>query len=287
MSARPAAKRSDGDSPASIDEVTDELYGTVLAEFIATRARHEKQARQSDDRELATNIRALAKPSAAAWLANQLARERPQDVRQLVALGAELRDATERLAGDELRQLSRRQHDIVSALVQEAKELAGTTGQPISETAVHGLEDTLHAALSDEQAGQQLLAGRLTEAIRRSGFGDTISPDSVAPARKRPEASPRRPATTRNTPRVEGDRSSARRALREATKARDDARTHSAEADRDAEAAADNVQQLRRELARATAAASEATQRRRALATALRRAERAVTSAERRIAESP
>lgn len=50
------------------------------------------------------------------------------DLQPLHVLGTGLRIATERLAGDKLRQLSRQQHELVHAMVEQAQVLAGTTG---------------------------------------------------------------------------------------------------------------------------------------------------------------
>ena len=108
-----------------LDSAADQLYGLAPGEFTAARDRLAAEARAGGDRDLAAAIKKLKRPTVAAWLANRLTRERPDDVDRLIALGRELRDAQEQLDADELRQLSQQRHLVVAALVGEARELAG------------------------------------------------------------------------------------------------------------------------------------------------------------------
>jgi hypothetical protein len=279
-------KPADAASVPSFDQVADELYGLPPEQFTAARTRHEKQARQAGDRELAARVHSLAKPSVAAWLANQLVRERRDELSPLAQLGAGLREATEKLAGDELRQLSRQQHELVYALVQEARQLARAAGHSVSEDTARRLEDTLQAAVADQHAAEQLLAGRLTEGLHHTGFGGTSSPDAGATAREASKPAKRQqPRDDEYTLRAEHDLAEAERAVTDATKTRDDAQAQAADADQIAEAAEDEVERLCQLLNEASAAASEADRRRREQVTAVRQAEHAVTEAERRRAE--
>jgi hypothetical protein len=208
----------------SFDEVADELYGLPPEEFTAARTAHEKQVRKDGDRELAARIHSLTKPSAAAWLANQLARKRRDELQPLLELGSGLREATERLAGDQLRQLSRQQHELVHALVQQARQLARTSGHAVSDGTANGLEDTLHAALADEQAAQQLLAGRLIEALHRTGFGDIVAAGAArTPTKAAAPAKSQRPRDDEQRRQADHEVAAAERALTAATKAGDDA----------------------------------------------------------------
>ena len=283
----PSRSRKPADaSVPSFDEIADELYGLLPEEFTAARTRYEKQARQAGDRELAARVHSLAKPSVAAWLANQLVRERRDELSPLAQLGAGLREATEKLAGDELRQLSRQQHELVYALVQEARQLARAAGHSVSEDTARRLEDTLQAAVADEHAAEQLLAGRLTEGLHHTGFGGTSAPDAGATVRETSKPVKRKqPRDDEYMRRAEHDLAEAERAVTDATKTRDDAQAQAADADQIAAAAEDEVQRLRQLLNEASAAASEADRRRREQATAVRQAEHAVTKAERRRAE--
>jgi len=144
------------------DSVADELYSLTPEEFTAARTAREKEARAQGDRQLAERIHGLSKPSVVAWLANQLVRERADEIGPLLDLGGQLREATAALQGEALRALSQQRHQIVYALVQQARAIASAAGHRVSEDAARGLEQTLSAALADEAAGQRLAAGRLT-----------------------------------------------------------------------------------------------------------------------------
>jgi hypothetical protein len=165
-----------------LDEVAEELYALPPEDFVAARTAREKQARTDGDRDLAEAVHGLAKPTVVAWLANLLARERRDELAPLLALGADLREASATLAGEDMRRLSQQQHRVVAALVQEARRLAGDAGRPVTETSARGLEETLRAALTDESLSAVLEAGRLTDALQSAGFGTT---GSASPGRGR------------------------------------------------------------------------------------------------------
>ena len=145
----------------NLESTAAELYGLAPGDFVAARTAAEKQARAAGDRELAGQIHALAKPTAAAWIANQLVREHAEEIAGLRELGAGLREATAGLEGEQLRQLSQQQNRVIAALVGQARSLATSAGQPMSEATERGLEATLRAALADEDLADQLGAGRL------------------------------------------------------------------------------------------------------------------------------
>lgn len=174
-----------------IDSVADELYALPPEDFTPARNAREKEAKAAGDKNLATAIRQLGKPNLVAWLANQLVRERADEVGPLIELGAALREATASLSGPELRELSRQQHQVVYAMVQQAKSLARVAGRKVSPDTERGLEDLLHAALADEAAAELLLAGRLTTSLQRIGFPDESTGDAAPKKAAAPTASPK------------------------------------------------------------------------------------------------
>jgi hypothetical protein len=178
-----------------------ELYGLPLAEFTAARAERAKQARADGDRAAAAAIGRLAKPSVVAWLANQLARQYPGELAPLLELGDALRRATAALDAAQLRQLSRQQQQVVSALMGRVRELAAAAGQAVSDSTARGVEDTLHAALADDSAARELTGGQLAAGLSRTGFPGIDSAAGPAPAgpgaaagQLRPPAGPAGPA---------------------------------------------------------------------------------------------
>jgi hypothetical protein len=279
-----------------IDEVADELYGLPLEDFTAARTRFEKDAKAAGDRSAAVGIHSLAKPTVTAWLANQLVRAHRSELEPLLELGGALRDATQNLDGDQLRELSRQQQKLVYTLVQQARALARAADRSVSEDAVRGLEETLRAALADEQAGRLLLAGHLTDALHSSDFGSGFGAGSddladVIPISRKAAVSSRsqsdeRPPRDEQRQRAEYALAEAGRALADATAARDGARARVTEADEAAASAHTRIEELRQQLEKASTAASDADRHRREVASALEQAERAVRGAERRNAEA-
>jgi hypothetical protein len=173
-----ADDRADGVAVAK-----NELYGLPLGQFTAARAERAKQARAAGDREAAAAIAKLPKPNVVAWLANQLARQDPRELRLLLELGESLRRATADLDAAHLGELSRQQRQLMSALTGRVRQLAAQAGQAVSDSTVRGLEDTLHAALADEQAAQELVRGQLAGGLSRTGFpGLDAGADSADPA---------------------------------------------------------------------------------------------------------
>lgn len=169
------------------------LYRASPADFTATRDARATDARQAGDRDLAAAIRKLRRPTTSAWLVNTLVRERAEQLSELLDLGAALRDAQTRLAGDDLRRLSRERQDAVRELAGEAREIARGAGQPVSESVERELEGTLQAAVADPAAGDAVRSGRLTTALHYSGFGPVNVTGAVAtPARKPAASMPRR-----------------------------------------------------------------------------------------------
>jgi hypothetical protein len=151
------------------------LYTVPPEEFIAERQVAVGRAKVAGDAPLAAQISRLRKPTRAAWLVNLLAHQRPDLVEELLALGAELRDAQRELRGAELRELSLRRRATIGALVREARALAGAAGRPVREK-VPEVEQTLTAALSDGYVAQEVRAGRLVKAQEYAGFGETPRP---------------------------------------------------------------------------------------------------------------
>ena len=65
----------------------DELYALPLGEFTSARNDLEKRLRKDGKREEAAEVKGRRKPTAPAWALNQVARERPKVVAELVETG--------------------------------------------------------------------------------------------------------------------------------------------------------------------------------------------------------
>ncbi|MFI6978633.1 hypothetical protein ACIBSV_08530 [Embleya sp. NPDC050154] len=184
-----STKRSDAE-PEAVDEdaVARELYGLSPDEFTAARDAYAARARKAGNRAVADRIGKLRRPVQAAWLANLLVREQRAEIEAFLELGAAMRQAQEHLQGPELRELSRRRHQVIDALQRQAQALAATRGHPaVADSTRRALQDTLAAALADPAAARALAAGTLAGALEPTGdFGPlaTSTPPGATPARK-------------------------------------------------------------------------------------------------------
>jgi hypothetical protein len=162
-----------------LDGVASELYQVPPSAFTAARDAKAAEALGSGDRALARQIKGLRRPTVAAWATNLLAHRRPTKLHEIVDLGASLRHAQETLAGDELRRLSRRRSELIGTLAEEAGNLAAEAGQPLSEAARADVEESLEAALVDDEAGKTLLAGHITRPLQLANLATMALGDGV------------------------------------------------------------------------------------------------------------
>jgi hypothetical protein len=239
------------------DDELDRLYGLQLPEF--TRARDElaRKLRKEGDREAADEVKALAKPSLAAWTVNQLARKEPMQVRALMTAGERLRTAqAELLEGggpDELQAALQRQRDVVGALVESAKRILETAGHAATEATLERVRGTLTSAAADEEGARLVELGRLPKELEPAGFGGI----SAAPGGRRRRAQPKRGADDVRKRRLEAAKREVEALRAEAAAQRDRARRAASEA-RKAEA---ELERLQARLEAAEAALSRETKR--------------------------
>ncbi|WP_199198919.1 hypothetical protein [Amycolatopsis sp. CA-128772] len=244
------------------DTVAGELYGGDLAEFVGARNKAAKAAKAEGDAELAKRIQQLRKPTTAAAIVNDLSRADPDELRELAELGDELRDAHTRLAGDDLRALTRRRGELVRRILHGLPSMS----DPVSRE----VEATLEAVAADPDTAALALAGRLTSVAHQDtdqwfSLAASVPPatgkrpaklvDKAEPAK--PKRDHRREEEERAKARAERDRlrrEAAERAKERATAERDLVRT-----ERAAEQATARVEDLRERLAEAEERAGRAT----------------------------
>jgi hypothetical protein len=245
-----------------LDTVTDELYSLHPGEFTASRNAWAKQAKAEGDKELADEIRQLEKPTTSAWLVNLLAREHSEELEPLIALGRELREAATDIDPEELRQLTRQRHQVVSALVQQARRLGAAQGTKVSDSVALEVQQTLDASLADPGVADDVLAGRITHAQEYAGFGGPMigtATSGARPSRSTPAIAPREQRAGQKqadvTDLAARRRESAQRAVEEADRALERARTeHESaaakhhQAGEETRSARETVERLRTEL---------------------------------------
>ena len=151
------------------------LFLLPLREFTAARDRLAAQLVAAKQRDRARVVKALRRPTVAAWVVNQLAHRHAAAVRRLLDAGAVLRRAQYALgrrgSADDFRAATKRRQETLRELRALAAPLLREAG-----SAAH-LDDvlaTLEVASVDPAAAKAVTSGRLSRELPRpAGFGDT------------------------------------------------------------------------------------------------------------------
>ena len=158
---------SDDDQGAGLLAIADELYALPLEEF--TPARDAKAKELKADKELSAAVKKLKKPSVAAWIVNLFVRREAEQVDQVIAVGAALREAQQGMDGAELRALTRQRRQLTSAVTEQARTLAREEGLKVTQSVADQVEATLTAAMLDPACAEAVRSGLLTAALRSTG----------------------------------------------------------------------------------------------------------------------
>jgi hypothetical protein len=157
------------------DELIAELYASDLQEFTSARDALAKRLRAEGDRDGASQVKALRKPSVTAWAVNRVRHREPERVEELLAAGAQLRDAQERVIGSGgpggLRDASARERQLVQGLVESAAAELAAVGHAVTPAIRSRVFATLHAAVGDDDARSLLAAGQLVRDYELSDLG--------------------------------------------------------------------------------------------------------------------
>ena len=117
----------------TVEVAAEELYALPPGEFTRARDERMKLLRADGEREAATAVKALRKPTVAAWALNQLSRSRRKELEALLSAGEGLRAAQEELlaGGDRagFQEAAARERDLVAKLAAEATALASEAGE--------------------------------------------------------------------------------------------------------------------------------------------------------------
>jgi hypothetical protein len=178
---------------AELLTIADELYAVPLADFTPARDARAKELKA--DKPAAAAVKALRKPSVAAWVVNLLVRREAEQVAQVLAVGDALREAQATLDAGELRALTRQRRQLTSAVTARARAVAAEEGVRVTQAVADQVEATLTAAMLDAGAAAAVRSGMLVAALSATG----VEAVDVAAAVAVPEAlgftaSPREPA---------------------------------------------------------------------------------------------
>jgi hypothetical protein len=276
-------------SAEAVQRAADEVYGLPLSHF--TRARDELAhgLRKEGLRDEAEAVKALRKPTLAAWALNQLARRRPDEVGRLLAIGGRLHEAQEALlaGGDRssLQRASAEERELVAELTRAATAIAHEAGAAGGQSVGERVRSTLHAAALDDRTAAALAAGRLVREQEAVGLFGAPSDDArrtKAPAKRGPDVrGPRKDAERRRE--LERERRAARAKEQKAQREQAGAAKAAARAGKRAKDAQRRADEARKRADEARAGVRAAERRERDAATAYHRAARALASAEKKL----
>ena len=167
--------------PDDLLAIADELYALPLADFTPARDAKAKELKGTD---LAPRVKSLKKPSLAAWVVDLLVRREPDQVEQVLGVGAALREAQAAMSGESLRELTKQRRQLTAAVTQQARSLAADAGVKVTQAVADQVEATLTAAMVDETCAQAVRSGLLVAALSATGVDEV----DVAAAVATPEA---------------------------------------------------------------------------------------------------
>ncbi|MBF4160579.1 hypothetical protein [Nocardioides acrostichi] len=154
------------DDAAALLELAEPLYALPLADFTPARDASVKEHKGTP---LATALKALRKPSNPAWVVNLLVRHETEQVEQVLAVGAALREAQDSMSADDLRSLTKQRRQLTAAVTTTARGLAREHGLKVTQAVADQVEATLTAAMLDADCAAAVRSGLLVTALRSTG----------------------------------------------------------------------------------------------------------------------
>ncbi len=150
------------------------LYSGPLERFTDARNELAKSLKEAGNTDAAEWVRALKKPTRAAWLVNQLAARKPAAVKKLLDAGGELRRRQEEMVAgsvnrDALRKAADREQKAVDSLLQTAEALGRE--HRVGSQILNRVGETLQGASSDPEVARAIELGRLDRERRAVGLG--------------------------------------------------------------------------------------------------------------------
>lgn len=148
----------------------DRLFQCQISEFVRERNALSAELKRSGDvAGAAARVKALARPTAAAWAVNQLAFVATKHLQALFAAAAGLREAHEHGGAATIQEAGQRYRRALDQLTQQARtrlEQSGHSADVHSLRKVTATLSALAAGLDDDQ----IRAGRLSRDIEAQGF---------------------------------------------------------------------------------------------------------------------
>ena len=162
--------------PTDADDLlplADELYALPLAAFTPARDQRAKEAKDA-------RIKALRKPTLAAWVVNLLVRHETEQVEQVLAVGEALREAAAGMDAAQLRELTKQRRQLTAAVTTRARAVARERGVKVTDAVADQVEATLTAAMLDPGAAQAVRSGLLVTPLAATGIDAVDAAAAVA-----------------------------------------------------------------------------------------------------------
>jgi hypothetical protein len=172
----------------------DRLYAAPLEAFTKLRNEIAALARKEGNQEAAARIAVLRKPSASAWVVNQISRSSQVDLQRLINSGEALEEAQRRsLTGEGASgfEAARKDESDAVRLVRGAvKKLFPT----VSASTLDRVITSMRAGAASNEGRGLLRKGRLTEDLEPPGFGVFAGTPTPAPPKTTPTAESKKQA---------------------------------------------------------------------------------------------
>lgn len=203
-------KKERAGADEELDDATSALFTRPLGEFTKARDELAKRLKGSGDKEAAASVKAMRRPTVAAWTLNQLARRYPQRMDALLEAGERLREAQrgalEPGGVKELREASQEHRARVNELLRASPALLEEAGYRASGANMDRVRDSLLATPTARSADlERLSRGLVVQEIEPGDLSDVLALMRGRPAAPRapePKAE-EKPRERREAPKAE------------------------------------------------------------------------------------
>jgi hypothetical protein len=178
-----------------------DLFAVAPDEFVAARDQLARELRAAGDKDEATAVKRLRRPSVPVWALNQVVAVDPQAIQELLAASEDARtaqnDVLEGADADVLRVALARRRNAIGAVARSARRIVDESGRS-GDAQVRDIENALHTIVASEHLAADLGRGELAgldagESADADLFADLAS---SIPTRATRQRTPRRAAST-------------------------------------------------------------------------------------------
>jgi hypothetical protein len=204
---------ADASADLDLEAELDQLHQLPLDAFVESRNALAARLQKAGDKAGAARVKALARPSVAAWAVNQLYWKAKDDFDALLAAGERLQreQAGAVASGKDLRETIAARREALGSLVRRGETLLEAAGHGATAGTMLKVSKTLEALATPATRPEGVRLGRLVRDLEPPGF-DALAAMSAAlpasPARPRPAAAP---AHTTHAPASRNDEPAAHR----------------------------------------------------------------------------